>query len=185
MKRIPIVIHGLAGVFPFISYGTKGIDKLIDALPPSQDSRDFLQSDWQSAWRYIQDCKRKHGAIEVILIGHSMGCYRAIQIAEKCRAARIDVAYIAAIDPTAINRLFGMKPMIVPQGVAYVDEFWASSGFPKAARDGDPTGRRGGRYIYSEDQDRKVFNVLAGHIPSASHPTVVSHIVTRVKGLLK
>lgn len=183
MKTIPVVIHGLMGVFPFISYGTRALDRLLDALPSTPDSRDFLQSDWLSAWKHIQDCKRRYGGIQVVLIGHSMGCYRNIQIAEKCQKAGIAVRYIAAIDPTAINRLFGMKPMVVPSRVGQVDEFWASSGFPKSARDGDPTGKRGGRYIYG-DQSHKVINVLAAHIPIASHPTVVSHIVAQVKGML-
>lgn len=187
MKRIPVVLHGLMGVFPFISTGTRNIDKLIDALPATQDSRDFLQSDWLSAWKHIEACKRRHGKIEVILIGHSMGCYRSIQLAEKCRKAGILVRYIAAIDPTAINRLFGMKPMIVPENVMAVDEFWATSGFPKAARDGDKSGKRGGRYIFpvSWSGAHYLETIPSAHIPLASNDKVVKRIVAQVKELLK
>lgn len=184
MKRIPIVIHGLMGILPFISAGTRDIDKLITKLA-SAACRDFLQSDWKSAWEYIQDMRHNHGRIEVIIIGHSMGCYRAIQIAEKCHSAGIKVAYIAAIDATAINRLFRMKPMVVPSNVVKVDEFWAYFGAPAMARN-DETGNRGGKFIYPEKwgTPHEILKYKTGHIAIASRDDVVKQIVDTVKELV-
>lgn len=184
MKRVTIVIHGLMGIVPLISKGTRDIDKLIDALA-GPDSRDYIQSAWKSAWQYIQDEKAK-GPIEVILIGHSMGCYRAIQIAEKCRTAGIKVTYIGAIDPTAINRMFGMKPMVVPENVIEVDEFWASSGVPAMNRKMDKSGGKGGCYRYHSTWSGKLFQkeYRSGHIALASDDRVVNRIVSRVGELI-
>jgi hypothetical protein len=184
--RIPIVIHGLMGIFPFISAGTRNADKLIDALKGT-DSRDFIQAATSSVWAYILEMQRLHGKIELIFVVHSMGCYRAIQIAEKCRRQGILVRYIAAIDPTAINRMFGMTPMVVPENVMEVDEFWASSGIPAMNRKLDPSGGKGGCYRYYPDWEGKKWQkeYNTGHIALASNRLVVSRIVKRVEALLQ
>lgn len=184
MKRITVTVHGLMGIAPWISKGTREIDRLIDALK-GPDSRDFIQIAWKAAWKYIE-AERAKGPIEVILIGHSMGCYRAIQLAWKCRAAGIKVAYIGAIDPTAINRFFRMKPMVVPENVIEVDEFWASRGIPAMNRRHDPTGGGGGCYRYQPGWSGKLFQkeYAIGHIALASDDRVVDRIVRRVKELI-
>lgn len=184
MKRITIVIHGLMGILPFISKGTRDIDKLIDALK-GPDSRDYIQSNWKEAWSYIQ-AERAKGPIEVILIGHSMGCYRAIQIANQCRKAGILVRYIGAIDPTAINRMFGMVPMVVPENVAEVDEFWARSGVPAINRKLDPTGGKGGCYRYTAGWSGQLYQkeYPTGHIALAAHKPVVDRLVKQVGELI-
>lgn len=184
MKRIPIVIHGLAGALPFVSRGTRNIDKLIDALPQTIDSRDFRQTNQKAVLDYILDCRDRYGKIEVIGVGHSMGCYRWIWIARQCAKRGIKIRYLAAIDPTAINRLLGMKPMLVPDNVQWVDEFWATSGFPESARTRDPSGKGGGKYLYPRSNMNRTVTIPATHIGLASNKAVISRIVSQIKELL-
>lgn len=186
MQRIPIVIHGLMGVLPFISKGTRNIDKLVDALPHPQDSKDFLQISLTGAQRYVAQMEDKYGKIEILSVSHSMGCYRNIQLAKWCAKRGIIIRYTAAIDPTAINRLFGMTPMVVTPNMVEVEEFHARYGVPSMSRVRSPDGKRGGKYIYPPNWSgtRAIHKYQQEHIALASYKPVVDHIVKKVEGYL-
>lgn len=184
MKRPVYVIHGLGGIVPFISRGTRKIDDLIDALPPEakgEISFEFLQNQGD---QIITDIKKhlESGKVEVILIGHSKGVETATTVAEWCRKNGVKVIYLAAIDPTA------GYVMPIGENVLRVDEFWSLDpfpiNFPYLAR--KIPFAPGGRVSIPKGWPGKykLFKVDCGHIESAEHPTTVDRIVKIVGRLV-
>lgn len=111
--------------------------------------------------------------------GHSFGCLKALQLVADVAKHGIEVAYVGAIDPTAGYR------MEVGSNVDFVDEFWASSGFPAMARAADPSGRGGGKYLYPNETPHEIHEYRSGHIALGSNSDVHDIIVSRIAELLK
>ena len=176
MNRPVYVVHGLGGILPFISRGTRKLDEIIDALPPEAETRERSLDFIQSRWKEIIDDIIEQDAKEIILIGHSLGCERVIRVADWCRVNGVRVLYIAAIDPTAG---YTMK---VPENVRFVDEFWASSGWPHMAR--NSRWIKGGKYEYPHGTKHRIFEVDSAHIPLPGHQTVVDRVVLQVGNLV-
>jgi pimeloyl-ACP methyl ester carboxylesterase len=184
MARIEMhLFAGLGG--RFFDRGTRALDAMADRLSPVWDANHWQQRQWQKASDGIIARQKAYGDKPVvILIGHSYGALRCQQIATRLRDRGIAVAYVAGIDATALAP--GHPPMKIPDNVALIDEFWASSGFPAIARWRDPKGSKGGMYVVRpEMKDRhKVIKVPGGHIPCASDPITVTRIMEKVRGLV-
>lgn len=177
------VFAGLGG--PLFARGTKALDHLMDELSPVWDANHWYHQQWERACDgIISRAKARGDKPKVILIGHSYGALRNIQIARRLKSVGLDVEYIAGIDPTALP--LGEPPMSVPDNVRFIDEFHATSGWPAGARRRDPSGGAGGMYVYPASRDKDSYSVHivpGGHIPCASDPKVVSTIVAAVKAL--
>lgn len=184
MKRVEAhVIAGLGG--HLFARGTKALDKLFDEMSEYWDATHWLHQSWERvAEGIIKRQKRFNDKPTVILIGHSYGALRCQQIAARLNAHNITVHYIGCIDATALP--IGHAPMRVSGNVKDVDEFWATSGWPKFARWRDPEGGRGGMYVYPKNWagTKKIWTVKGGHIPCASNPITVNQIVKKVKALV-
>jgi pimeloyl-ACP methyl ester carboxylesterase len=182
-----IEAHAIAGLGGWLfDRGTRALDKLLDEMSPVWDCTHWQEGQWEKAYDAILARAKTHkDKPKIILIGHSYGCLRAIQIARRLREINMRVAYIAAIDPTAITRK--EPPMTIPNNVDWVDEFWASSGFPAAARNREPDGSAGGRYVVPAGMEKRhtLAKYPVRHIPLASHPPVVSAIVGRVREIVR
>ena len=180
------VIAGLGG--PFFAAGTKRLDALMDALSPEWDATHWWHRQWEQVFDGILKRARTHKDKPVIiLIGHSYGCLRAIQISRRLKTHGIGVDYIAAIDPTALP--MGEPKMTVPSNVTYVDEFWSDKwflNFPYAARWRDPSGAAGGKYVYVNNDPLHTVQIIdKGHVATASDPDVIRTIVNHVKEIAR
>lgn len=184
MKRVEChVIAGLGGWF--FSGGTRNLDKLFDKLSDVWDSTHWWHRSWeQCADGIIARRNRYKDHPVVILIGHSYGALRCQKIASRLAAHGITVHYIAGIDPTALP--WNHPPMRIPSNVKEVDEFHATSGWPKWARRRDPSGLRGGKYIYPPRwPGHKLVRIIpGGHVACASNLRVVNAILAKVKALV-
>lgn len=179
------VFAGLGG--PLFARGTKALDKFMDDLSPVWDANHWWHGQWERACDGILARAGTHGdKPKVLLIGHSYGALRCIQIARRLKSNGLDVEYIAGIDPTALP--IGEPPMTVPDNVRFVDEFHATSGWPHGARRRDPSGGRGGKYVYPASRPKDtytVYRIPGGHIPCASDPETVRVVVNAVRALTR
>lgn len=183
MKRVEChVIAGLGGLL--FARGTKALDKLFDEISPIWDATHWWHRSWDKcAEGIIARQKRFRDKPTVILVGHSYGALRCQQIASRLRQNGITVDYIAGIDPTALPA--NVPTMNIPKNVRFVDEFWATSGWPALRRWFTPDGSRGGRFVVRGSWTtyrRKT--VKGGHVACASNPITVRRIVEKVKELV-
>lgn len=192
MQRIEChASYGIGG--PAFGSGITTLDGVMDDMSPIWDCSLWHNSEWQKMSQGIIDRKARYkDKPTVIFIGHSKACLTQMQAAWRLSSSGIDVAYIAAIDPTALL-WFGLSflrmgpPMVVSKNVKTVDEFWATSGVCAGARRADPSGNSGGRYIYPSDwkgEGGKPISVLGGHIPCASAKITRDTILASVKKVL-
>lgn len=189
MKRVEShIFAGLGGWFT--SAGTRAIQSLLDDLPSPAKTEHHYHREWEAtADRIIANIKHHGDKPIVILGGHSYGAWKAQQIAKRLAALRIRVDYLYGIDPTALPS--GAEPMVVTDNVAFIDEFWSTSGWfnaPLWKRRLKPDGSQGGRYVYPPHwgEDRRHITVVpGGHIPCASADVTRRTIVNHVRGLLK
>lgn len=191
-RRVEVhCIAGLAGIVPFISAGTRGMETAIEQLLPGVDAHHWLQVNWKAARNAI--LKRAKGAKEkpiVILVGHSKGAQKIIFIARDLqKQAGIAVHYLAGVDPTALFP--GEEVMAPPESVALVHEFWSTRGLPMnwplLNRKLQPSGKGGGKYVIPRhwpEGRHKVFEVDAGHIPIMSHPRTRGIILDTIDGVV-
>lgn len=187
---------GLGGAFPFISYGTRGLDELVDAMSPDWDAHHHLQKDFEEeAYESIMESLRGPHPPKIVLIGHSMGVFRAIKVAWRLQSVGVPVDYLAAIDPTALTPSLKKElptgDLQVPKNVKEVDEFWSGWGpinMPWYARAFAPDGSWGGKLVYTKEwlkrHHRRIRKVDAGHVPIASHRTTKREIISSVKGVV-
>lgn len=193
MQRAEVhVVAGLAGFLPFISYGTRALDKLFDEISPIWDATHWLHSSWEKvAEGIIARARRYKDKPKVILVGHSYGAWRIIQIALRLQSYNIRVDLLVGIDPTCLpKREKGQRvhPMVLPKNVDRCIEIWATvSGPPKSCRRRAPDGSKGGMYVIPQELEHRheLTKVAAAHIPVAAHTGVVSKIVMEVEKVLK
>lgn len=112
-------------------------------------------------------------------VGHSYGCLELHKISIDLMKLNLPIEYIAGIDPTATPPGYG--PMPIDANVNYVDEFWASFGWPAIARLRSPSGQAGGKFIYPYGTRHKVRKYRSGHIALAGKKEVQDLIVEKVK----
>ena len=177
--------HGFAGLgYPFTAGGTRSLEKLIDDLPAraGADHHPYWDAD-DVAYDIIK--KRTPNKVKIAMFAHSWGVKTGLEACAILDKAGFHVAYFAAIDPTALRA--SDDPMVIPDNVEYVDEFWSTRGFinfPKWARR-DKTGERGGMCVNAYKVPHKVHHIAAGHIASASHPTTRRIIVNKMAEILR
>jgi len=169
-------IHLFSGLgsslIPSLQRGTRTLESMIDKLGAA-DAKHHIWNDWQKVAMAI-----KPGAGPVMLIGHSNGVLACAAIAKALQARRIQVAYVAAIDPTAAR--------FPPFGgnVQLVQEFWASSGFPALVRRIPLFGQ--GKCLFDERFRgvRELYQIRGSHVGVASDHHVQSTIFRAVKKTL-
>jgi len=170
-------IHLFSGLgsslLPGLRSGTLTLEKMIDKLNYA-DAKHHIWNDWKAVAASIEP----NGG-PVILIGHSNGVLACASVAKALQDRKIKVAYVGAIDPTAARfPAFG-------NNVQRVDEFWASSGFPHAAR-GCPTLGQG-KCLFDQDFAGKhqLFHVRGSHIGVVSDEQLQATIVESVKTVVR
>lgn len=186
MRRKEVhVIAGLGGFFT--SRGTRALDAMFDDISLEWDATHWYHGSWKKVAEGIiaRVTKFKDEPV-VCLIGHSYGALRCQQIAELLNKEGIRVDYIAGIDPTALP--YKHPPMLIPNNVVYVNEFWSTTGlfnFPRIRRKYSPDGSRGGKYQYPVGWKGKVekYIIPGGHIPCASDPKTRNIVMTHVERL--
>jgi len=173
------IFSGLGG--PLTNGGTKEIDKLIDKLSPVACNHWAWQKSAVVADTIIKNIK-KDGPCVVILGGHSYGVLAAIRVARELEKAKIKVDYLFAIDPTAGHSQG--KEMIAYKNIKYIDEFWATSGFPAMMR--KLTKKKQATLKVSEDfpGTHLVHIIPGGHIPCAKNEKVHKIVLDKVKEII-
>jgi len=155
--------------------GTRTLERMIDGLPSDVDAEHHIWSSWKSvADRLI---KAKHdGRLDgpIILVGHSNGVLACCKIAEKLSRNGIKVAYIGAIDPTAA------RFPTVDHNVARVDEFWATSGYPKLKRWMTGNRRAACQFEPGWSGSHRLKTLKATHVGLGSHPEVTRNIYASI-----
>ena len=111
--------------------------------------------------------------------GHSYGCMESGKISLDMDRLGLHIPYIAGIDPTATPMGYG--PIIIGKNVEYVDEFWASLGWPAVARLRSSSGARGGKFTYPHGTDNRLRKYTTGHIALGSNSTVHDIIAAHVR----
>ncbi len=176
------IFSGLGGWW--FSGGTRTLEFMIDSLPFEADAQHHRHQAWEKVADGIITRARKWGPPDVcILTGHSYGALRCQQIATRLAWHKIPVHYLAGIDPTALPR--NHPPMLISRNVLHVDEFYAGRGWPARARKRDPSGAKGGKYIYPFGIDYIQYFVGGGHVACAKHPTTQKVILNYVRKLLQ
>lgn len=179
-------IHGFAGLgYPFTAGGIRNLDKLIDALPAKSEAQSYAYWDAMNVAKAIVFRANKYWDKPVIcLFAHSWGVKTGLEAAAYLEKNQLDIAYFAAIDPTALR--ISDSLMTAPANVRQLDEFWSDElrmfNVPYLSRKADPTGKRGGLVrnphgvLHYLDP-----NVPAGHSATAWHPRVVKRIVSQIQ----
>lgn len=179
-------VFGLAGLgYPFTAGGIKNLDRLIDALPAKTEAQSYAYWDADAIADGIifRANKFKDGPV-ICLFAHSWGVKTGLELCAKLGKNNVEVAYFAAIDPTALR--VSDSPMTVPTNVRQLDEFWSDKwrlvNFPYMARQAAPTGKRGGLVRNPHKVPHYLDpNVPAGHSATAWHPRVVTRIVSQIE----
>lgn len=173
------VFSGLgSSLFPSLSYGTRTLEKLIDALPCAEADHHV----W-NRWRPVAESivarwGKTREPFKTVLIGHSNGVIATNQIAAYLAARRIQVDYIGAIDPTA-----GSFPDI-GRNVAETSEFWAGTGWPAISRR-FTNGRRGAlQYVDAWPGIKRLYHIPGSHVACASNKRVHDVILSDLARVL-
>ena len=174
------VFSGLgSSLLPSLSYGTRTLEKLIDALP-FDEAEHAVWSTWRRTADHIVDrWKTTREPFKVVLIGHSNGVIATNEIAQHLALRSIKVDYLAAIDPTA-----GAFPVIRPN-VHECSEFWASSGFPAMARSLSGKRRAALHFVDAWPGIHRLYHIPTGHVPCASNERVHETILNDLERVLK
>ena len=173
------IFSGLgSSIFRPLQVGTRAIEGLIDGL--GADAKHHIWHEWDEvADRLI--AKNERGNLEgpIILIGHSNGVLSICNIATRLASHKIEVEYLGAIDPTAA----AFAP--VSRNVKLVDEFWASSGYPKFKRWLTRNKRGACQFTKGFSGEHNLYQLKAPHVGIASHHYVhdrISNQVSRITG---
>ena len=161
------VFSGLgSSLFPSLSYGTRTLEKLIDALPYAEADH-HVWNEWPAvAASIVERWKKTKEPFRTVLIGHSNGVIATNSVAAYLAARRIQTDYIGAIDPTA-----GSFP-VIGRNVAETSEFWAGSGWPSMARRFSG-GRRGAlQYVDAWPGIKRLYHIPGSHVACASNKRV-------------
>ena len=179
MRTEAFGIGGLGGHFTM--KGIKTIEEIIDHLGPEIDMHSRLHGQWESVADGIIARHKHWGPADIIvLVGHSWGAKRVVEISQRLYSYGIYVDYAAGIDPT---RLLSGE-MRVPHNVKDVDEFWATSGVVARGRS---SGAPGCKYVYDHDWSgtKKVTVIPGGHIACAKNKKTHGMIKSKVDALLR
>ena len=166
-----------SSMFPSLSYGTRTLEKLIDALPYAEGEH-RVWNQWPSVAKIIVDRWQKtKQPFKTVLIGHSNGVIAITEIARHLQTRGLPVDYLGAIDPTA-----GRFPVI--SGTPEVSEFWASSGWPSLAR--RATSNRSGACHFAPNYNgiHRLYHIKGTHVGCASNPRTHEIIINDVKRVL-
>jgi hypothetical protein len=170
------MIGGLPGVI--LDGSMHAIAKRLNALD-GVESEVFPWFRWKEARRRCVDA---HKAGKTIAGGgHSYGCLEWHKISIDLAKLNIPIAYIGSIDPTASPVGYGAMP--IAGNVEFVDEFWASLGWPAFARLRSGSGARGGMHVYPYGTKHKIHKFMSGHIALASKEAVQARIVEKAREL--
>lgn len=156
--------------------GTRTLEGLIDGLPSAVDAKHHIWSSWN---RIADQLIVKHKAGEltgpVVLIGHSNGVLAICNIAARLASHGIEVAYLGAIDPTAA------RFVTVGHNVKQVDEFWATSGYPKLKRWMTKNKRAACQFVPAWNGEHNLWTLKATHVGIGTHTYVQDRIFDQVK----
>jgi hypothetical protein len=176
-------IGGLPGYV--LDGGVRDLSERFRKEVPNCESECFAWFAWKQprdkAIRLFREGKLDYAAFGT----HSFGGWKVLQAAADLAKHGIMVRYIANIDPTALP--IGADPMVVPANVEFVDEFraaWPSP--PMFARLRDPSGGRGGMYVFKDGKPpHKIHNFMTGHIAIGSSKKVHDIAVARLREMTK
>ena len=183
MKRVEChLFSGMLGVGA--EDGTKELERLIDELPSLADSHHHKEGQWEKVLADIVERHKAHDTAIIILIGHSYGAKRCVQIANGLAVENIDVAYVAGIDPTAL--FFWQSKMDISLNIGLVDEFHATKGVCHKARMHDPNGGSGGMYVVpgAMSDVHEIFKVPGKHIKCPASKITRKRILETVEKLI-
>ena len=161
------VFSGLgSSLFPSLSYGTRTLEKLIDALPYAEAEHHV----W-NRWKPVADgivnrWKQTKEPFKTVLIGHSNGVIATTSIAEYLGTRGLFVVYIGAIDPTA-----GAFP-IIGRNVAECSEFHAFRGWPAITRRMTNNRRGALHFTNAWPGIHRLWHIPGAHVAVASSPRV-------------
>lgn len=173
------VFSGLgSSLFPSLSYGTRTLEKLIDAMPWAEADH-HIWNEWPAvAASIVARWGKTREPFKTVLIGHSNGVIATNQIAAYLAARRINVDYIGAIDPTA-----GAFP-VIGHNVAETSEFWASSGWPALTRRFTGNKRGALQYVEGWPGIKRLYHIPGSHVACASNKRVHDVILGDLKRIL-
>lgn len=175
------IFSGLgSSIFRPFQKGTRTLERMIDNLPSDVDAKHHIWSSWKSVADRLIKAKRD-GTLNgpIILAGHSNGVLACCKIAEALSRNGIKVAYIGAIDPTA-----AAFPKI-GKNVARVEEFWATSGYPKLKRLMTGNRRAACQFEPGWTGRHTLKTLKATHVGLGSHPEVTRDIYASIVACLK
>ena len=168
------VIGGLPGVI--LDGGMRTLSEKIEAAMPDVSAPVFPWFKWKTARAQMIAAARESRLIGGG--GHSYGCMELGKISIDMEKLGLHIPYIAGIDPTATP--VGYGPIIIDKNVDYVDEFWASFGWPAMARLRSSSGKAGGKFTYPYGTENHVRRYASGHIALGSNSKVHNIIVGQV-----
>lgn len=172
------IFSGLgSSIFPSLRKGTSEIEALVDRIA-GLDADHHIWNDWKDAYDAIIISKRKGRPVgKIALVGHSNGVLACAKLAEALSRAGVIVDYVGAIDPTAAG-----FPKF-DHNTLWVDEFWASTGWPAIIR--VLTNDRNGacRFVDGWRGTHKKFASTSSHVALASKPAVHKRIVDKIEEL--
>lgn len=178
-------IGGLPGVI--LDGGMRELARRLETLDEGRDESTIIAEvfPW-FLWKNARDkAIRLHHAKQLrylVINCASWGCLKAIQMSEDVRKHGIMVRFIGALDPTALPA--GHDPMEVPDNVEQVFEAHARFGWPAMARLRDPSGGKGGKYVYPYLPDPEIKTYTIGHIALGSHDPAHEIIMKHVRPLI-
>lgn len=171
-------IGGLPGVV--LDGSMHALAKRLNEASPEIEAEVFPWFLWKKARKRCIEA-HKEGAL-IAGAGHSYGCLEWSKISIDLMKHNIAIKYIGGIDATATPPGYG--PMVIDGNVAFVDEFWASFGWPSMARLRSPAGSKGGKFVYPYGTHHKIHRFTAGHIAVAARKAVQKRIVDQIRELL-
>lgn len=182
MRAEVFTISGLGTIL--FAGGMKKLAKKINERFPMLNAKHFYHTQSDDLLDAIEGRIVKVGKPDIVIgIGHSWGAKDAAEMIGHTLSLKHGIAMdlLCGVDPTAT--LDG--PIFVPKITKRTVEFWASQGFPAAARKRDPHGGDGGMYTYMPGADKVIHKFTQAHIALGSDPRVHNIILNEIGDALE
>lgn len=177
MRAEVFTISGLGTIL--FAGGMKRLAKKINERFPMLNAKHFYHTQSDDLLDAIEGRIKKFGKPDIVIgIGHSWGAKDAAETVGQPLALKYGIAMdlLCGVDVTATVD----GPVFVPKLTKRTVEFWASQGFPAAARKRDPGGGAGGMYTYLPGADRVIHKFTQAHIALGSDPRVHNIILKEI-----